>query len=305
MPENASNNRHEKLSQIFTCDGEPLEHFPLDDRGFAYADGVFETMLWADRCIPFLDLHLERLLLSCERLGIKIYRKNVENILDNFCKMISFENAAIKLVVTRGIGGSGYRPPEHLVQSPMLVLSVRELEGRQLVQVPAIAKVCRSRLFKSKELAGMKHLAKLDYVLAANEILDTNIIPLMRSQRGELVEAIHHNLFFVKNGKLYTPELSTEGVKGIGRTLIYQLAKKNNISVEEIYFDDNEILIADAVFLTNSLSGITPIRKIFFENVEKSYSSEKNREVLLLGELLNDKFNAALKIVERKMSSSK
>ena len=82
---------------------------------------------------------------------------------------------------------------------------------------------------------------------------------IMLGMQGEVIEAIAHNLFLVKNGELFTPDLSTCGVAGIMRTIIVENAQQLSIPVHIETLAVKQLMHADEIFISNSINGIWPI----------------------------------------------
>jgi 4-amino-4-deoxychorismate lyase len=122
---------------------------------------------------------------------------------------------------------------------------------------------CMTRLAEQPRLAGLKHLNRLEQVLARGEWHDAEHAEgLMRDTSGRVVEGVYSNLFLVKNGGLLTPELSRCGVAGVMRAELLAQAESLGLDcgVRDISYD--ELLTADEVFLCNSLYGVWPVRAL-------------------------------------------
>ncbi len=123
------------------------------------------------------------------------------------------------------------------------------------------------RLGCNPGLAGVKHLNRLEQVLARAEWDDPSIVEgLMRDADGHVVEGTMSNLFAVLDGVLLTPELSLCGVRGIMREIVLETAARCGLAPVERKIPTEALLRADEVFLTNSLIGVWPVRR--FESEE-------------------------------------
>lgn len=242
-----------------------VDQLDVKDRGLAFGDGVFETLLLSDGRTPLLQLHLDRLEAGCAQLAIPLPRKHVQTSLQRFLAALPRDaTAIIKLIATRGVGGQGYRPPGIEESHPSLIWQCLPLQDtRHLAQGGVGLHLCRLPIYPNPHLAGLKHLNRLDYVLAAQELPQTpGIQGLLLDSKGNLLEAIHHNLFFVKNRVLMTPRMSESGVKGVLRRLIVEsLAATCSIPVREDDFPLEALAQADEVFLTNAVRGIWPVKQ--------------------------------------------
>lgn len=239
-------------------DGQPAHSVPLADRGLAYGDGLFETMSVSAGRIPLLPRHLQRLSSGCQRLGISLDLAALEQQLQAFCQDI--DSAVCKLIVTRGDGLRGYAAPADqpariiLQASPLPVWPASHAcDGIRLFP-------CRTRLALQPALAGLKHLNRLEQVLARAEWNDPAYAEgLMLDQNGLLVEGVFSNLFLVCGGRLLTPRLDQAGVAGIMRELVLELAASQGLEVIEGQLPATELARADEVFMCNSLYGIWPV----------------------------------------------
>src|SRR5262245_17212175 len=137
-----------------------------DDRGLAYGDGLFETMTAADGVIRHFALHMARLEDGCRRLAIPMPPRA---LVEDECRQVldGLGGAVVKLVVTRGPGPRGYRPPAEPSVTRIVAASARPapLPAPDGIRV----RVCATRLGINPRLAGIKHLNRLEQVLASNE----------------------------------------------------------------------------------------------------------------------------------------
>jgi len=172
-------------------------------------------------------------------------------------------DAILKILITRGSGGRGYRPPSKarttrlvcLYPLPEYPLEFRE-QGIRL-------RHCRTRLGLSPDLAGLKHLNRLEQVLARSEWDDPDIHEgLMFDANGRLVEGTMSNVFLLLDEGLVTPALSRCGVAGVTRSVVLQLAERLGLPVQRRDVSADELDRAAEVFLTNSLIGIWPVRRL-------------------------------------------
>jgi 4-amino-4-deoxychorismate lyase len=124
--------------------------------------------------------------------------------------------------------------------------------------------VCRQRLAHNTVLAGIKHLNRLEQVLAASELqADVADEGLMLDVSGAVIEGISSNIFIVRGDALLTPSLHQCGVAGVMRaTILQSLAQEADFTVQELRLTLADCLQADAIFCCNSIFGIAPVRAI-------------------------------------------
>ena len=238
---------------------------PLD-RGFAYGDGVFETCRYQNGSIPLWQYHRERLLKSAERLGIPLDEQLLLRYRDELLAQIDASqtpDGVLKVTVTRGVGGRGYRVPD--VVKPTYCLGVFSANPLHIEQYRAgvSVRVCNLRLSQNPALAGMKHLNRLEHILARAEWMDEFAEGLLLDTKGRVIEATVSNLFAIKDNQLYTPDLASAGVAGVMRRLIIErLAPALELDVNVVDIDLDFIAIADEIFLCNSVYGIWPVNNV-------------------------------------------
>nr|WP_298136765.1 aminodeoxychorismate lyase [uncultured Pseudomonas sp.] len=242
-------------------DGQPADSLALTDRGLAYGDGLFETIAITAGVPSLFDRHLQRLSHGCVRLGIPFDEPAVRAELLAFSQMLG--DGVAKLILTRGDGLRGYAPPQ--AAQPRRVLlggakpdypAANAAQGIRLFP-------CVTRLAEQPALAGLKHLNRLEQVLARAEWQDAEHAEgLMRDINGRVVEGVYSNLFIVTGGRLATPDLSRCGVAGVMRAELLARAAALGLPCEVRDIDFDELLAADEVFLCNSLYGIWPVRAL-------------------------------------------
>ncbi len=232
------------------------------DRGLAYGDGLFETMAARAGTIRWLGYHLERLALGCRRLAIPVPDLNVlaETIAAS-CPPA--QDAVVKLIVTRGAGARGYRVPEP--STPVHLLSVAPWPDYPAEHYTHGIEVehCVLRLGENPQLAGLKHLCRLEQVLAQMELTGTAANEgLLRDRSGYVVGGIASNLFAVSGRELATPPLTRCGVHGVMRRVVLEHAERAGLAPVERELGLEALEASDELFLTNAVAGIRPVRRL-------------------------------------------
>jgi 4-amino-4-deoxychorismate lyase len=247
-------------------DGAPAETIPATDRGLNYGDGLFETMRLHEGRVSLLDHHLARLRSSCGRVALP-YPGDAA-ITADIARLAATSNGhgVIKLLLTRGDGARGYTPSA-------------DAQGRRIVSLhplpapgPAtlVVGICRTRLGHSAALGGLKHLGRLEQVLAAREAAAAGWDEgLMLDEDARVIEATRHNLFFVRGGKLLTPPLDGCGVAGVMRGRILAALDACAIPGGEAPLRYHELDEIEELFLCNAVAGIRPVRRLDGRDLEK------------------------------------
>lgn len=243
-------------------DGVPAVGVPVTDRGLQYGDGLFETIAVVDGAPCLWDRHLARLRAGCARLAIP--PPSEAQLLDDVrCLTADVDRAVVKLIVTRGDAGRGYRPPA--APRPRRIAALTPWPGYPGDWTSAGVRVryCATRLGRQPQLAGLKHLNRLEQVLARAEWDDPAVAEgLMLDLEGCVVEGTQANLFAWRDGRLLTPVLDQCGVAGVVRGLTLDAARDLGIEVVERSLIPEDLARADALFLTGSLAGLWPIRDL-------------------------------------------
>jgi 4-amino-4-deoxychorismate lyase len=243
-------------------DGEPRDSVDANDRGLHYGDGLFETVAVRDAGPLLWAEHMQRLDEGCRRLGMAA--PDPETLGREAARAIGDRRRGVlKIILTRGAGGRGYRPAANAVCTRIFAFypepDHEPGNWRQGVQV----RLCRTRLGLNPSLAGMKHLNRLEQVLARAEWNDESVAEgLMLDPAGNLVEGTMSNLFLVVGGGLLTPALEHAGVAGVMRRKVLEIADELGIPREIGQVSLERLEQADALFLTNSLIGIWPVRRL-------------------------------------------
>ena len=237
-------------------DGKPGSGVPVSDRGLNYGDGLFETVRIHAGEAPLLSRHLQRLRAGCRRLGLAypgdaILEADVRALLSD-----GPAEGVLRLVLTRGDGGRGYTPPSHGRSRRILSCHPLPASPGEGLRVG----VCSTRLGRSPALAGLKHLGRLEQVLAAAEIARQGWDEgLMLDEDGHVVEGSRHNLFYLRDGRLLTPPLTGAGVAGVMRALLLELIAEQGLPGGEAPLRYHELDEIESMFLCNAVVGVLPV----------------------------------------------
>ena len=230
----------------------------VHDRGLLYGDGLFETVRVVGGMAPLWSRHLARLAGGCERLGLPAPGADV---LSAELRAVTegMDTAVVRITLTRGEGARGYAPPVNprptriVAAFPMPALDARA--AREGIRM----RVCDLRLAGQPRLAGLKHLNRLEQVLARSEWSDPAIGEgLLLDAADRVVCATMANVFAVIGGVLVTPAVDRCGVDGVARAEV--LAAHVPAQVRDVRLD--ELLDAGEVFLTSSVRGILPVQAV-------------------------------------------
>ncbi len=243
-------------------DGLPSEQISISDRGLQYGDGLFETIAVFEGRMPLWPRHMARLQRGEERLGFPLTDKHLlEREAGNLCKGIG--QGIVKIILTRGSGGRGYRPPSE--PHPRRILTKHPWPDypqawyREGVRV----RLCETRLSRQPRLAGIKHLNRLEQVMARSEWDDPGFAEgLMCDEFGHLISGTQSNLFLLKDRTLMTPQLDQCGVAGVMREQVMACAAGLGLEVRAVRMQPDDLEQADGVFLTNAVWGVCPVSEV-------------------------------------------
>jgi len=249
------------VNTIWLVNGQSTGIDPAD-RGLAYGDGLFETMAANEGRIRWLDLHFDRLEEGCRRLEIPApSRSLLTREIATVCPKSG--RVVVKLIVTRGSGARGYAPPESPTPTRVLAISQWPDYPDSRYRDGISMRTCRLRLGENPALAGIKHLCRLEQVLAQLELRGQPVQQgLMLDASGSVAQGTSSNVFIVAGGELATPSLARCGIKGVMRRVVLEVSRELDLHAEEREIAPAELLGADEVFMTNALFGIWPVTEL-------------------------------------------
>ena len=230
-------------------DGKQATQIDAHDRGLHYGDGVFRTLKvengmpcwWADQ--------YRKLAADCEALNLACPE---EALLLNEVRQAAREpdTGGVKIILTRGLGKRGYALPEQCQPVRLVMGFAYAAAARRDIRL----RWCELRLSFQPRLAGIKHLNRLENVLARSEWNNPAIDEgLLLDETGNVIGGTMTNLFLFEQGRLVTPELARCGIAGVTRERLMRGASRNGMAVSIENIMPARLLAADEVFLVNSL----------------------------------------------------
>jgi 4-amino-4-deoxychorismate lyase len=239
--------------------GVESDAISAQDRGLAYGDGVFRTLpmhggrplLWM-RQYAKLAADCESLRISCPAAAV--FERDLAAISTRKLDCV------VKIIVTRGSAARGYVIPEAATPTRIVGASPPADYPQHYYESGVRVHLCRIRLALQPALAGIKHLNRLENVLARSEWKDSRIPEgVMCDVEDKVIGGTMTNLFLVRNGALVTPDLARCGVAGVTRELVLELARINNIPTRIASLSIDDLLDAEELFLVNSVIGVWQI----------------------------------------------
>jgi branched-chain amino acid aminotransferase len=228
---------------------------PVDNGAFRYGYGLFETMLVKDGMIRLKEYHWERLFAGLEQLYLDIPALTTIEWLEAQVLLTVKKNKLEKLCRVRlqfYAGGGGLYSAES--SKPGFVIECFSMEAENLVlNENGIATGIATGLNKSMDsLSNLKSCNALIYTIAARQARENKWNDaLICNTENHIIESTIANIFWIKDGIIYTPPLADGCVAGVMRRYI-----KQQIGAKEKSLTVNELTTATEVFLTNAIKGI-------------------------------------------------
>lgn len=237
---------------------------PLDDRGLLLGDGLFETLLARDGELVLFEAHLARMSGGCSVIGLPA--PDVEEA-RSLCEAaivsagLASGRAAVRLTLTAGSGGRGLDRP--VSPAPRLLAAAAPAPSPGGSVALRTATVRRNSASPASRL---KSLAYLDNVLARRESAPDEA--LMLNERGEVACAAAANIFWLAEGRLFTPALSCGVLAGVMRAQVLAGAPALGLAVDEVAASPDALTRASGIFLTNSVIGLRTVSRLDGRQVE-------------------------------------
>ena len=246
---------------MILVNGKSRDQILVSDRGLQYGDGVFRTMRSEGQRIIWWPDHYDKLSVDAKALGLSCPE---QDLLLAECMQVAQDcDGVVKLILTRGTGRRGYAPSS--ADTP-----TRVVQGSRLPEYPAShltegikVRWCSIKLGHQPRLAGIKHLNRLENVMARGEWEDPDIAEgLLLDEAGWVIGGIMSNIFAVRGRTLFTPDLSLCGVAGVCLQRLTRAAQQHGMTVRVSQMRPQDVYKADELGLCNSLIGVWRIRMI-------------------------------------------
>ena len=246
-------------------------NLPPFDRAFLFGDGVYETLRWYKGKLFKLDLHIERLKksLASSRINFSSFDE-IEKVINELIKKNKFEDEEhlfIYLQITRG----AYFPRQHHFPpadvEPTFFLSVVPFKRHEEELKNGIKVILEEDIRWTR--CDIKSTMLMPNVLARQRALEQNAVEAVFVRNGFITEGTHTSFCAVKNGKLYTPPLSPNGVlrtnyilDGITRKIILEICGKEEIPISETEIKADELKSFDEIMLLGTISEVMPVVRV-------------------------------------------
>lgn len=244
-------------------DGKRADTLPADDRGLHYGDGLFETIGVRAGVARFLEAHLARLASGCARLGIRF--TSMTDLRSEIAEALTLAppQAVLKIIVTRGSAvRRGYSPQG--TESARRLVSLWPDTGVPVTRGEGVAlHVSAVQLAGNPALAGIKHLSRLENVMASSEAAAAGAFDaLLLDSNAHVISGAMSNVFVARGGEVVTPRVDRSGVAGVMRGVVLRECATLGIAARDGRLTLDDVLAADEVFITNVRIGVVPVTRV-------------------------------------------
>src|SRR5215467_7771512 len=235
------------------------------DHGLLYGDGIFEGIRFYNGRVFRLEEHLERLWDSARSICLTIPmtpQKMTEALLETI-RQNHLHDGYVRLVVTRGVGNLGLNPEQCKNPSVIIIVATIALYHEDFYRKGLnIITVATRRSNPAALNPAVKSLNYLNNVMAR---IEANLAgadeALMLNDAGNIAECTADNVFIIKHGQIFTPPITAGALRGITRSVVFDIAKELDLEVTEADFTRHDIFVADECFLTGTAVEIVPVVK--------------------------------------------
>lgn len=264
---------------------EPVVSFA--NRAFRYGDALFETIRYVDGKIMFLTDHMRRIKVGMTMLRMNIPNEfgaeTIANLIRQLIEINQLKNdVRVRFTVFRNEGGF-YTPRSNEI-SFLIETEPLDDTGYRTNETGYKVDVFHDIKKPKNKLATLKSGNALIYVLAGIYKKDVKLDEvIILNDDGNICESVSSNIFFVKNGSLYTPTLTEGCVEGVMRRQIMDIAQRHRILCYEINIPLNTMLNSDEVFLTNAIQGVRWVGEYktkTYQNRMSSFFTEQLNEMV-------------------------
>lgn len=263
---------------------EELHIFSANNRSFRYGDGIFETMLYKDGEIRFLDFHIERLQQSLQRLNLDAHGKFdtyfLKSATDELIRKNNMLGQRVRVRLSIFREGEGLYTPETNIAGYIFQIQ-RIQEPSRDKKTGLIIDLYTDNKKPFGDLSDIKSNNALIYVLAGlyKKKFDYDDV-LILNQDGFLCEALSSNIFIYFEKTLYTPAINQGCIAGVMRRVVMDIAESEGIPVVEAQISPDIMKKADEIFCTNAIQGIQWVmgykQKRYFNKISRILQDKLN-----------------------------
>lgn len=247
------------MQPLTLINGSATRTLASSDRGLNFGQGVSTRVKVVAGKAQLWREHMALLQHGCSALGFHI--NAVEKLVKRDLGLIPKADLSLRITLTAGLGSNSLVTPVDLQPTRILQIEPCHFSEPPVEGVEAI--LCVTPLAIQPRLAGIKHLNRMAQVLARAEWRDPGIREgVMLDTSGVLVGGTRSNLFWVKQGKLFTPDLNQSGIRGAMRSAVIRVAQQQGLAVHEVREIPDVLNLAEELFFCNSAEGILPVKAL-------------------------------------------
>ncbi len=236
----------------------PTDTISSHDRLALFGFGLFETLLITEAGPLFIDLHWQRMNKGADFLSLHLpdkdeWEKRIHNFIEETSSPFPY---ALRVTLSGGSPLAGL-PPQLLFYKRAISYTLAQYTlGIRLHLLPSLRN-------EQSPLVSIKSTNYLENILAKEEAIRNGAEEgLWLNTKGYISEGTMSNLFFIKDGTLFTPSLASGCLSGTRRQLVLDLARSLQIQTYEGLYPFSNLLLAEEIFMTNALMGIMPVRQV-------------------------------------------
>jgi 4-amino-4-deoxychorismate lyase len=246
---------------MILVNGHEADSVDARDRGLAYGDGLFRTLRTRSGQPIWWRDHYAKLAADCAALMLTC--PDAAGLHAEVCRVAEAGDGVVKILLTRGAAARGYALPAEQVATRVVLSAPLPAYAQDSAADDITARWCALRLARQPRLAGIKHLNRLENVLARAEWDDPAVFEgLLCDDRGAVIGGVMSNLLLARDGELYTPDLSECGVAGVARARLLRAAARLGIRTHVERMLPAAILAADEVMICNSVIGVRRVVRL-------------------------------------------
>ncbi|MDG2252038.1 MAG: aminodeoxychorismate lyase [Methylophilaceae bacterium] len=249
------------MSNQYLINGKESSGLNPFDRGLAFGDGVFRTIKIQNGAPKFWKFHYE--ILSHDARSIRIDIPSSRILLRDIKKLFSESGDFVaKFIITRGISERGYQFKNNIKCTRILLKNKFIPVKKEIVRTGVSLQVCKQKLSENFMLSGIKHLNRLENVIAKTELERENFDGILLDSHGHVNECISSTIIIRAGDTLYFPNQNGAGVSGVTKRIVMDNASYlgYKVKIKNILLDD--LMESDEVVITNSIIGAIPVHKI-------------------------------------------
>jgi len=235
------------------------------DHGLLYGDGIFEGIRFYNGRVFRLEEHLQRLWDSARSICLEIpmtMQDMTEAVLETI-RQNRLRDGYIRLLVTRGIGNLGLNPTQCKAPSVIIIAATIALYHEDFYRKGLTIVTCATR--RSNPAALNPAVKSLNYLNNVMARIEANLAgadeALMLNDAGNVAECTADNVFIVKHGQIFTPPVAAGALRGITRSVVFEIAAELGVKVRETDITRHDVFVADECFLTGTAAEIVPVVK--------------------------------------------